>query len=907
MTSEIGHGISSQTFHALSPEQALRELGSQDSGLTTPQAGEIRDRVGPNRLPPAQRKPAILRFLAHFKNVLIYILLVSAVITAFYREWVDFWVIIAVAVGNAVIGFVQEGQAEKALAGIRSMLSVHASVLRDGEWQQVDGEDLVPGDVVRLGPGDKVPADLRLLDTNRLAIDESALTGESEPSDKHAEAVAEDAGIGDRTSIAHSGTVVTRGTALGVVVATGSNTEIGRIQSLVDDIDQLATPLTEQMDRLGKHFALGILVVSAVMMLIAWFIYSMPTQTVLSSFISFAVATVPEGLPALVTITLALGVQQMARHKAITRTMTAVETLGAVTTICSDKTGTLTRNEMTARVASVPGGRFAITGEGYTDQGTVMASGEAAEEASRNARALARAVVLCNDASLRGTGERIEIVGEPTEAALAIFGRKAGFDAVPYTRLGALPFDSSNKYMAVLSEAPQGEREILVKGAPDRLLQRCSTQLPDEYGATEFDPDAWERANTELASQGLRVLAAARKTVAAGTTSLAHEDLDEGLEFVGLVGLVDPPREEAITAVASCHGAGINVKMITGDHAETARAISRELGLSNNDDPVVVTGAQVEAMTKEELVERVTDVDVFARTSPEHKIRIVDALQARREVVAMTGDGVNDAPALTRANVGIAMGIKGTEATKEAADIVLADDNFATIEGAVHEGRRIYDNIRKSVVFLLPTSIGMGLVVLAAVLLGSEPPLRPTQILWVNLVTAITLSITLAYEPAEPGIMQRRPRDRDANLLPVSLWLRVVWVAFFIGAAALLSYRVMSDSGATDAVASTTAVSVLVLGQIFVLFNSRFLHLSSLHPHAITGNKATWISTGILLAVQMVFTYAPFMNAWFGSAPLGWAEWGFALLNGVVIFLLVELIKAVQNRGGRGAPTSVRR
>lgn len=885
-----------QDFHAVPANEVIRAVRSRRDGLTEPEVRQAREDHGANRLPPARRMNPILRFFTHFNNVLIYILLVAGLIKAIYQDWVDFWVIVAVAIVNALIGFVQEGQAEKALAGIRGMLSVHAAVRRDGEWHQVDAEDLVPGDIVRVSPGDKVPADLRLIDAHRLAIDEAALTGESEPSSKQVAPVPAGAGIGDRTNMAYSGTVVTRGTATGIVVATGAGTEIGRIQALVDDVDDLKTPLTEQLDRLGTQFAIGILATAVIMMLAGRVVYQMAPESLLSSVISFAVASVPEGLPALVTITLALGVQQMARHKAITRTMTAVETLGAVTTICSDKTGTLTRNEMTARIALVPGARYVVEGDGYERAGAAEPAGASAPG---SLAALSEIVGACNDATLHAHGTSWEIVGEPTEAALAIFARKTGFAATGIERHAVIPFDSAHKDMAVLVSRPHDEAHILVKGAPDKLLTRCASQLSPTGESTPFDPRGWEEAIEGLASQGMRVLAAARKPATSGQKTIARDDIESGLEFVGLVGLVDPPRPEAITAIASCHDAGIRVKMITGDHAETARAISRQLGLADGDEPVVATGTEIEAMSRSQLVEQVADIDVFARTTPEHKIRIVDALQSRREVVAMTGDGVNDAPALTRADVGIAMGIKGTEATKDAADIVLTDDNFATIERAVGEGRRIYNNIQKSVVFLLPTALGQGLIVFASVLLGFEPPLHPTQILWVNLVTAVTLSIALAYEPAEPGIMRHPPRDRDASLLNAWLWVRVTWISLFIGTATIVTYFLMRESAVDEPVARTTAVAVLVIAQIFVLFNSRFLHLSSLHPRALSGNRVVWISAGALFLLQMLFTYVPFMNDWFGSTPLGIGEWAVALAAGALIFLLVEVQKAAQNRRER--------
>lgn len=638
-------------IYAVTTDTALGRLNSRDIGLSAAEAGAAAEKYGPNKLPEAKQKPEIIKFLAHFNDILIYILLVAGIVKAIFQDWVDFWVIIAVAFGNALIGYIQEGQAEKALDGIRGMLSLHATVKRDGSWQDVESESLVPGDVVRFGAGDKIPADIRILDAQRLKIDESMLTGESEPASKTPSEVEPGAGIGDRTNIAHSGTVVTQGSGYGVVYATGRDTEIGHIQAMVDDVDSLKTPLTQQMDKLGTQFAIGIVGVSALLMILGRFVHDMAPEALLTDVLSFAVAAVPEGLPALVTITLALGVQKMARHKAITRKMGAVEALGAVTTICSDKTGTLTRNEMTARVARTPRATYDVTGDGFVKEGELTARASSDEDGLRD---LARINALCNDAVL-GEGEEAgmwSVIGEPTEAALVIFSHKAGFgaaEAEAYQRTAVIPFDSAYKYMAVRVAGPvvaTGE-ELLMKGAPDVLFARCSSQRDAQGRLVDFDLGYWESEVAALASQGMRVLASARKSVPEHG-GLDHADVETGLELVGLVGLIDPPRAEAIEAIKSCHAAGISVKMITGDHVETAKAIGRQLDLRQGQEPVAITGADIEAMSRVDLAERVMGIDVFARTSPEHKIRIVDALQSHDQVVAMTGDGANDAPANPR-------------------------------------------------------------------------------------------------------------------------------------------------------------------------------------------------------------------------------------------------------------------
>ena len=878
--------------------QVLEHLGTTTDGLSSAQAAARLETVGPNRLPSAPRPHVLLRFVRHFDDVLIYILLAAAVLKAFLGDWVDFTVILVVAVVNALVGFVQEGQAERALDGIRTMLSLSATVRRDGQWTDVDSQTLVPGDVVRVRSGDKVPADVRLVEATNLQVDESALTGESVPAAKDVAPVGADAGVGDRASMLFSGTIVAAGTGLGVVTGTGAATEIGRIQSLIADVDHLETPLKRQLTRLGTLLSRAILVMAFAMLVIGRVVHDFALPDLVSAAIGFAVAAVPEGLPALVTITLALGVQQMARRNAITRKLPAVEALGSVTTICSDKTGTLTKNEMTARTVVTAEHRYAVEGLGYEPTGGVTLDGSPAPVAAHpDLAALVHAGALCNDARVvADDAGRWGVVGQPTEGALRTLALKAevGTDA---RRVAVVPFESANKLSATLDELVDGTLRVHVVGAPDRLLDRSTTQRGPSGTAVALDRERWEHAVEELGGQGLRVLAAAERPAAPGTTTLDLDDVDTGLTFLGLVGIVDPPRPEAVAAIADCHRAGIAVKMITGDHAGTAVAIARELGIVRHGEEVTaLTGTELEAMSQEQLRTRVQDVDVYARTSPEHKIRIVRALQSHQEVVAMTGDGVNDAPALTRADIGIAMGIKGTEATKEAAVIVLADDNFATIERAVEEGRRIYDNIRKSVVFLLPTNGAQSLVILVAVLFGLALPLTPVQILWVNLVTAITLSLALAYEPAEPGIMDRPPRSPKESVLSRPSLVVVVWASLLIGGTTLAVYLLEKQLGASDGVAQTSAVAMLALGQTAFLFSCRFLNGSSLTWRVLTGNRVVWVAVGSLAVLQAVFTYAPFMHSWFDSAPIGWRDWGLTAAFAVGVFLLCEVGKAVARR-----------
>ena len=881
-----------QPFAAEAGSVAERLRTDPSTGLSSDEARARLVQVGPNRLPEPPQRPAILRFLSHFNDTLIYILLGAAAIKAIMRDWLDFSVIIAVAIINAIIGFVQEGRAEKALDGIRGMLSADASVRRDGAWATIAAEDLVPGDIVRLMPGDKVPADLRLTHAFHLRIDEAALTGESVPANKHAEPVEEDAGVGDRSSMAFSGTIVSAGQGRGIVTGTGARTEIGRIQALVGEAGRLATPLTTQLAAFGRVLTLIILGMAVAMMLIGTFLHRMPLGDLVSATIGFAVAAIPEGLPALVTITLAIGVQQMAHRHAITRKLPAVEALGAVTTVCSDKTGTLTKNEMTVRTIVTPVRTYDVHGLGYNPLGEIaVGGGDPVDVADGDLAAILAVADLCNDAHVVQDGDRWSLVGEPTEGALKVVAMKGGVSG-DARRIGVVPFDSSNKFMATLHEAPDGSRAILVKGAPDRLLERSLTQR-GATGSQSLDLAFWHGQIDRLSGQGLRVLAAARHRTRAGELSI--DDLHD-LEFLGLWGILDPPRPEAVEAIADCHRAGIRVKMITGDHAGTALAISSEMGVVSSTDAPVLTGAELEAMSQDKLAAVVRDVDVFARTSPEHKIRIVRALQSHGEVVAMTGDGVNDAPALTRADVGIAMGIKGTEATKEAAEIVLADDNFATIRSAIREGRRIYDNIRKSVVFLLPTNGAQSLVILVAVLLGTTLPLTPVQVLWINMVTAITLSLALAYEPAEPGIMSRPPREPGGSIVSARDLVFVLLVSLLIGGATLAVFGISLGAGHELAVARTEAVAMLALGQLVFLFNCRFLTRSSLTPAVLRGNPIVWWSVVGLLVLQLLYTYAPFMHTLFDSRPLPVTGWLSPLAFSVALFLVIELMKMLRSR-----------
>ena len=876
--------------HALDPDEVLLEFDADRDGLSSDEAARRLDSIGPNRLPDPERERLVVRILKHFDDVLIHILLVAVVVTAMLGHWIDAAVILGVVAVNALIGLVQEGKAEEALEGIRKLLSLDAQVRRDGHWTQVDAELIVPGDIVRLRSGDRVPADVRLIETTNLQIEESALTGESVPSMKAIVSVGEQAALGDRSGMAFSGSLVIAGRGLGVVTATGTSTEIGHITTMIGEVQTLATPLTRQMNTFGKQLSVAIFVFAIAVIVIGLLLHDYELSDLFLAAIGFSVAAIPEGLPAILTITLAIGVQRMAGRNAITRRLNAVETLGSVTVICSDKTGTLTQNEMTARHVVTRDTRFEVSGAGYAPEGMVYLDGRSVTVRHRpDLEALVEALAVANDSDVLESEGRWVVNGAPTEGALQTLALKAGFDTALYEHRAVLPFESEHKLMAAFDETPDGRSVVLVKGAPDRLLDRSTTELALD-GCRPLRREWWEREVEALGSEGLRVLAAARRPGLQPGDELTLDDLVE-LEFLGLVGIVDPPRPEAIDAIDACRQAGITVKMITGDHAGTAVAIANEMGIGTGER--AVTGAELEAASDDELCELVRRHDVFARTSPEHKLRLVTALQANDEVVAMTGDGVNDAPALKRADVGVAMGIKGTEATKEAADIVLVDDNFASIARAVEEGRTIYDNLRKSILFILPTNTAEALVIVTAVIVGLDLPLTPTQILWVNMVTAVTLALALAFEPSEPGIMERPPRKPGGSMLDGYFLWRIGFVGALVGGATIIVFLLADRDPDQLAVARTVAVNTLVFGQIVYLFNSRFLREASYPIARLAANRVAWGAVCVLIVLQLGFVYLPFMNTLFHTAPLGPIHWVIPIGIGLVVFGLVEAEKAV--------------
>ncbi len=881
---EVSPSAAAPLVHTLTAEACLSQLGTDGSGLSESEAARRLAEDGPNALPIHGTRHPFLRFLAHFHNLLIYVLLASAIVTALLQHWVDTGVILAVVAVNAIVGFIQEGRAENAMAAIRSMLAPRANAMRDGQRVSVPAEVLVRGDIVLLEAGDRVPADLRLISARALRIEEAILTGESVPVDKGLDAVALDAPLGDRKPIAFSGTTVVGGTGRGVVVATGFSTEIGRISGMLRDVGVLTTPLVEQMNRFARWLTAMILVLAAVLLAFGYFVGHIPFDEMFMAVVGLTVAAIPEGLPAVLTITLAIGVQRMAQRHVIVRKLPSIETLGAVSVICSDKTGTLTRNEMMVASLGLTSGHHAVTGEGYAPGGEITP-----EPSAHDLGPLARIAALCNDAELREKQGHWTVEGDPMEGALLVLAGKAGAGLHGWRRLDEIPFDAAHRYMAVLVEAPDGERQILVKGAPERILAMCRRQAEETDGAP-FDRARWEAEANDIASNGQRVIALAWAD--AGSESLHERDIDGHLTLAGLVGLIDPPRTEAVEAVAECHRAGIAVKMITGDHLGTAAAIGRQIGLLNPER--VLTGAEIERLSDAELALCVTDTNIFARTSPEHKLRLVTALQAQGLTVAMTGDGVNDAPALKRADAGVAMGVKGSEAAKEAAELVLTDDNFASIAAAVREGRTVFDNLRKVISWTLPTNAGEAGTIMAALLLGLALPISPIQILWVNLITATTLGLALAFEPTEPGTMRRSPRARSAPLLTGELVWHVVLVGVLFVAAVFGLYAYAMDRGYSPELAQTMSMNMLVILEIFHLFFIRNMYGTSLTWAAVRGTRAVWISLAVIVPAQFIVTYAPVGQAVLGTVPVSMFDGALMLAIGAVFFATIEIEKQIR-------------
>jgi cation-transporting P-type ATPase F len=897
------------SHHALAAHEVLLLLETNPArGLSSAQARSRLEHFGPNVLPAADATGAWGRFLRQLQHPLIYVLLVAALVALLMGELVDAGVILGVVVVNAIIGFVQESKAEAALDALRAMVHTDARVRRDGVQSTVPSDAVVPGDIVAVEAGDKVPADIRLLDITELRVDESALTGESVPVTKDEAVVDETSPVADRRNMIYSGTLVTSGTATGVVVATGAATELGEIHRLVGTADSLATPLTRRLARFSKVLTVAILALAAITLAVG-LLRGEPTAEMFTATVALAVGAIPEGLPAAVTITLAIGVNRMARRNAVVRRMPAVETLGSTTVVCSDKTGTLTENQMTVRVVWTPHGRFEVTGSGYQPEGAIVAPGGRVVDVDDDAalRWTLLAGSACNDARVVAEGGTRAVVGDPTEGAMLVVAEKAGLladeVAARLPRTATIPFDSDRRYMATRHAVDGGRAAVLLaKGAVESILDLCVAQLTADGRSEALEADRILAAVESLARQGLRVLATARAEVAAATV-LHADDLTASLVFTGLQAMLDPPRPAAVAAVASCHTAGIDVKMITGDHAATATAIAEQLGIVRDRAPGrVLTGSELAALDADEYADAVERASVFARVSPEQKLHLVEALQGRHHVVAMTGDGVNDAPALQQADIGVAMGFGGTEVAKEAADMVLTDDDFATIEAAVEEGRGVFDNLTKFIVWTLPTNMGEGLVILAAIVLGTALPILPVQILWINMTTAVALGLMLAFEPKERGLMQRPPRDPERPLLSGSLLFRILLVSAMLVGGAWWLFEWERSMGATLDEARTAALNLFVAVEAFYLFNCRSLTHSAWRVGLLSNR---WIIGGVVLqfAGQLTITYLPAMNTLFSTAPISAGAWFRILVIAVFATLVVALDKRVR-RYRRGAATS---
>ena len=887
------------TWHDRTADEALAALDTATDGLSEQEAERRLEEFGPNRLPEGPRQNLLLRFLSHFHNILIYVLIGAAVITALLGHLIDTGVIIAVVLINAIIGFYQEGKAERAMEAIRHMLALRASVLRDGRRMDIPGEDLVPGDIVFLVAGDRLPADLRLLQAHTLQIQEAILTGESVAVLKHTEPVTEDTQLGDRLCMGFSGTTVTSGQGMGVVTATGATTEIGRIGGMLAAVQTLETPLTLQMAVFARWLTLFIVCVALTMLLFGIVLLQHDFASLFMAVVGIAVAAIPEGLPAVLTITLAVGVKAMAKRNAIIRHLPAIETLGSVSVICSDKTGTLTCNEMMVDTVITAKSGFTVSGSGYDPTGDIAShhDGETIED-DPLLQELAEVAVLCNDADLVRHEDNWIGHGDPMEAALIAFATKTGVDTVEIRRharrTDVIPFGSEHKYMATLHHTHEGDAYIFIKGAPETILSMCEEQRANDNETQPMDPTYWKQQADDIAARGRRVLAFAVKPAEADDRALDHKDVCDSLVFLGLAGLIDPPRQMAVEAIEQCHHAGIDVKMITGDHAITASAIGQQLGLYNSDK--VLTGQDLDKLDDEQLKSVAADTGIFARTTPEHKLRLVKALQANRMAVAMTGDGVNDSPALKRASVGVAMGRSGSEAAKEASDIVLADDDFSTIVAAVREGRTVYDNIRKVISWTLPTNAGEAMTIILALLLGLSLPITPVQILWINMITAVTLGIALAFEPTEENTMQRPPRRSNEALLGLGLLWHIVLVAclFLIGVFSMYNYAI--QSGYSEELARTIAMNTLVVLEMFHLFFIRNMYGTSLTRKAVLGTRVVWAAVFIVTTGQFAITYLPWLQVIFETRAVSLFDGLLIIGVGAAMFTIIEIEKQIRLR-----------
>lgn len=888
-------------WYKIDKNEVLKALDSSiENGLDVSEVKTRKEQYGLNTLSVQKSTGAFLRFLIQFHQALVYILLVATAVKIYLDDWIAAGVILAVVLLNAIIGFIQENKALNALSALSRALVTQATVLRSKEKQQIDAKDLVPGDIVFLQSGDKVPADMRLVQSRELQIDESSLTGESLSTSKDFSTLEEDTLLADRSNMLYSSTLVTYGTGVAVVVETGDHTEIGRISELISSAEVLATPLTKKIAKFSHMLLFAILGLATITFLIG-LMHGDSWDSLFMSAVALSVAMIPEGLPAVLTITLAIGVARMAKRNAIIRNLPAVETLGSTTVICSDKTGTLTRNEMTVQHLWAGGENFELSGVGYAPKGDFSHNEEEIEVNQHpELFKLLQAGLLCNDAMLKQKEGAWVIEGDPTEGAMLVAASKASLknadilEKMP--RLDTIPFESQYQYMATLHKNKQSKEHVIyIKGSVESILQRCDTLWQSNGTSATLNSEEIHAHVHTMAAQGLRVLAFARLVVSSEKNDIDHEDISKGLQFLGLQCMIDPPREEAVKAIVACHTAGIEVKMITGDHAVTAAAIAKQIGLKVSAGEKVYTGKELAKLSDKALILVAKSISVFARVTPEQKLRLVEALQANGEVVAMTGDGVNDAPAVRKADIGVAMGITGTEVAKEAADMVLTDDNFATIASAVEEGRGVFDNLIKFITWILPTNAGQGLVIIAAIVFAEPLPVLPVQALWINMTTAVLLGLALAFEPREPDIMQRLPRIPNTSILSGPLIFRILLVGLLLlgGSFGLFEYAL--NQGASQDQARTIAVNVFAVGQAFYLFSCRSLRFSMFRLGVFT-NPWIWVGITLMALAQLAFTYLPFMHTMFHTAAIGLNDWLHIFIVGFIIYIVIEAEKMIREK-----------
>jgi calcium-translocating P-type ATPase len=903
-------------WHSMTVPEVLQRLGTSRNGLSQKEAARRLHVHGPNKMTEAKKTGFWKKLWNQVNSVVVFILFIAMIASAALKEWVEVALIIMVVSLNTIIGLIQEGKAEAAAEAIKSMLTSNAMVVRSGQRIAVDAQSLVPGDVVFVQSGDRVPADIRMFEVSSMQSFEAMLTGESLPVSKNVEVGAPNVGLGDRKCMVYSATSIVKGQGLGVVVATGDHAEIGKINQLLSQVEQVKSNLLQQIDVIGRWMGAIVFVIGVTAFVLSLTIRQASVGKAFTMAVTIAVAIIPEGLPTIVTITLAIAVSKMASRKAIVRQLACVETLGSVNVICSDKTGTLTKNEMTATVICTTEGLYDVTGSGYDPSlGTVKFPSENAK------RLLGQSLmggVLCNDSNLIHQDNMWVPVGDPTEVALLTVAEKAGLHVQQIrdliSRFSAIPFESEHKFMATFHKLVKefdfaeekdnrdGQLVMFVKGAPDKLIAACQRQMvKDSVKETApIDSEFWLQNAAELSARGLRVLAlcsavVSEKDIEPFGTSVPPTFVTEQAPFLTmnmLVAIIDPPRDECIDAIKIAHKAGIVVKMITGDHAQTAVAIGKMLGIVDENHSMVVTGPELDKMSDDDLSEIILKCNVYARSSPENKIRIVKALQAKKQVSSMTGDGVNDAPALRAADIGVAMGITGTDVSKEASKIVLADDNFATILAAVEIGRQVWDNLRKILLLNQPTNFAQGLVVLFSIILNLPEPLSVIQVLYVNMITSVTIGLMLAAEPSEAGIMDQPPRRIGKQLIGKKFVWRSIIVSLILVTSVMASYDYAIILGYTPALARGVAFNTLVFCEMAYALNCRFVKRSSCHPRIFTGNKWCYVSIGIASVLQMFITYTPFVNTRiFSLDPLTGAAWCIVAVCAAITFVAIELEK----------------